>query len=92
MLQHLIVRTSDAKRLKPFIKSALEREVKLLDHSIQRTLHVLAHYESRYGMTSENLKSTKLRKPWNYLDWWMEIEALRHLEAQRACLKEVQLE
>ncbi len=68
MLQHLIVRTSDAKRLKPLIKSALEREAKLLDHSIQRTLQALAPYETRYGcqakISSENLMSAKLRKPW----------------------------
>ena len=96
MLQHLIVRTSDAKRLKPLIKSALEHEAKLLDHSIQRTLQALAPYESRYGMTSEDFerkfKVREVEETLDYLDWWMEIEALRHLEAQRAFLKEAQLD
>jgi hypothetical protein len=96
MLQHLIVRTSDAKRLKPLIKSALEREAKLLDHSIQRTLQALAPYESRYGMTSEDFerkfKVREVDETLDYIDWWMEIEALRHLEAQRASLKEAKLD
>ena len=96
MLQHLIVRTSDAKRLKPLIKSALEREAKLLDHSIQRTLQALAPYESRYAMTSEDFERKfnvrEVEETLDYLDWRMEIEALRHFEAQRACLKEAQLD
>jgi hypothetical protein len=92
MHQQVTVRTSDAKRLKPLLKSALEREAKLLDHSIQRTHQALVPFETRYGMTSEEFerkfKSREVDETLDYLDWWMEIEALRHLEAQYASLKE----
>ena len=96
MLQRVTVHTSDAKRLKPLLKSALEREARLLDHSIQRTRQALAPYETRYGMTSDEFerkfKVREVDESLDYLDWWMEIEALRHLEAQRASLKEARLD
>ena len=96
MLQHLTVHTSDAKRLKPLLKTALEREAKLLEHSIERTRQALVPFETRYGLTSDeferNFKAREIEETLDYLDWWMEIEALRHLEAQRASLKEAKLD
>lgn len=96
MLQQVTVHTSDAKRLKPLLKSALEREARLLDHSIQRTRQALAPYEIRYDMTSDEFerkfKAREIEETLDYLDWWMEVEALRHLEAQRASLKEAKLD
>jgi hypothetical protein len=91
MLQQVTVRTSDAKRLKPLLKSPLERGAKLLDHSIQRTRQALAPYETRYNMTSDEFErkfeTREIEETLDYLDWWMEVEALRHLEAQRVSLK-----
>ena len=96
MLQHLTVHTSDAKRLKPLLKTALEREAKLLEHSIERTRQALVPFETRYGLTSDEFerkfKAREIEETLDYLDWWMEIEALRHLEAQRASLKEAKLD
>ena len=96
MLQQVTVRTSDAKRLKPLLKSALEREARLLDHSIHRTIQALAPFEKRYDMTSDEFerkfKTREIGETLDYLDWWMEIEALRHLESQRASLKEAKLD
>ncbi|MCX6055614.1 MAG: hypothetical protein NTZ74_12000 [Chloroflexi bacterium] len=96
MRQQVTVHTSDAKRLKPLLKSALEREAKLLDHSIQRTRQALVPYETRYDLTSNEFerksKAREIEETPDYLDWWMEVEALRHLEAQRASLKEAKLD
>ena len=96
MLQQVTVRTSDAKRLKPLLKSALEREARLLDHSIHRTIQALAPFEKRYDLTSDEFerkfKTREIDETLDYLDWWMEIEALRHLESQRASLKEAKLD
>ncbi len=41
MLQQGTIHTSDAKLLKPLLKSALPCESKLLDHSILRTKYAL---------------------------------------------------
>jgi hypothetical protein len=96
MMQQVTVHTSDAKRLKPSLKSALEREAKLLDHSIARTRQSLASYEICYGLTSDEFerkfKAREIEETLDYLDWWMEVEALRHLEAQRTSIKEAQLD
>jgi len=96
MLQQVTVHTSDAKRLRPLLKSALEREAKLLDHSIHRTRQALAPYEIRYALTSDEFerkfKAREIEETLDFLDWWMAVEALRHLEAQRASLKEAKLD
>jgi len=77
-------------------KSALEREAKLLEHSIERTRQALVPYTARYGLSSDEFerkfKAREVDETLDYLDWWMEIEALRHLEAQRASLREAKLD
>jgi hypothetical protein len=77
------------------LKSALEREAKLLGHSIQRTRQALVPFETRYGMTSGKFevkfKDREVEETLDYLGWWMKIEALRHFEAQHAFLKEAKL-
>ncbi len=96
MLQQVTVRTNDARRLKPLLESAIKREAKLLDHAIQRTRQALEPYETRYSMTSDDFerkfKAGEIEETLDNLDWWMEVEALRHLEAQRQSLKEARLD
>jgi hypothetical protein len=96
MQGQITVGTNDARRLKPLLKSALEREVKLLDYAIERTHQALAPFESRYKMTTDEFerkfKTGEIKETLEFLDWWMEVEALRHLEAQRQSLIDAKLD
>jgi len=96
MLQHITIQTSDIERFKPLLETALDREAKLLEYSIQRTREALAPFEARYKMTTNEFErkfnSREIEETLDYLDWWMELEALRHLEAQRNAIKEARVE
>jgi hypothetical protein len=96
MLQQVKISTSNARNLKPLLRSAMERELKLLQHSIQRTKQALQVYETRYQLTSSEFerqfRAKELAETLDYLDWWMELEALQHLEKQYQSLREAKLE
>ena len=90
MLEQVMISTRSAKKFMPLLRSALEREEKLLDYSIQRTLDALKVYEDKHEMNSTKFErlflAKKIEESLDYLDWWMELEALHHLEEQRQTL------
>lgn len=96
MLGQVTISTKDVEKFKPLLQSALERQAKLLSFSIQRTLDELKIYEERYKMSSEEFerqfKAREIEESLDYLDWWMEIEALHHLEEQHQSLEEAKVE
>ena len=90
MLEQVMISTQNAKKLMPLLHSALEREEKLLSFSIRRTLDALKIYEDRHRMSSDKFErlflAKEIEESLDYLDWWMELEALHHLEEQRQTL------
>ena len=96
MLQQITIQTSNLERFKSVLETALGREAKLLDYSIERTREALAPFETRYNMTTDEFerkfKTREIEETLDFLDWWMEVEALRHLEAQRDSLKDARFE
>ncbi len=96
MLQQVKISTRNARNLKPLLRNAMERELRLMQHSIQRTKQELGNYETRYQMTSTEFESKfrakEIEETLDYLDWWMELEALHHLESQLQALREAKLE
>lgn len=96
MLQQITIQTSNLERLKPLLETALDREAKLLEYAIQRTREALAPFETRYNMTTDEFerkfKTREIEETLDFLDWWMEVEALRHLEARWDSIKEARVE
>lgn len=96
MLQQVTIQTSDLEQFKSMLKTALEREAKLLEYSIERTRQALVPFEARYQMSSDEFerkfKNREIEETLDFLDWWMEVEALRHLEARRNLLKDARVE
>ncbi|MDL1912861.1 hypothetical protein FBQ81_19565 [Chloroflexi bacterium CFX6] len=96
MLQEIVIRTENADALKPLVRAALEREAKLLEHSVLRTREELAVFENRHKMTTEDFerkfKAREIEETLDFLDWWMEVEALRHLEHQLQSMREARLD
>jgi hypothetical protein len=96
MLQHVTIQTSDIERFKPLLETALDREAKLLEYAIQRTREALAPFEARHNMSTNEFEhkfqTREIEETLDLLDWWMEVEALRHLEAQRDAIKEARVE
>ena len=96
MLQQITIQTSNIERFKSVLETALGREAKLLDYSIEHTREALAPFEARYNMTTDEFerkfKTREIEETLDFLDWWMEVEALRHLEAQWDSIKEARVE
>jgi len=96
MLQEIIIRTENADALKPLVRAAMDRESKLLEHSVQRTRTALEDFEKRHNMTTEEFerkfKAREIEESLDFLDWWMEVEALHHLENQLQSMREAQFD
>jgi hypothetical protein len=96
MLQQVTIRTTDLEQFKSMLKTALEREAKLLEYSIQRTREALAPFEKRFNMSTDEFerkfKNREIEETLDFLDWWMEVEALRHLEIRRDLIKDARVE
>lgn len=96
MLQEITIQTSDLEQFKSVLETALGRETKLLEFSIQRTREALVPFETRYNMTTDEFErkfnAREIEETLDFLDWWMEVEALRHLEARRNLIKDARVE
>lgn len=96
MLQEITIRTGNAEALKPLVRAAMEREVKLLEYSVQRTRDALHVFEQRFSMKTEEFErkfaSREIEESLDYIDWWMETEALHYLESQLQSMREAQLD
>ena len=96
MLQEITIQTTDLEQIKSVLQTALERETKILEYSIQRTHEALAPFEQRYSMTTDEFEhkfnAREIEETLDFLDWWMEVEALRHLETRRNLIKDAHVE
>lgn len=96
MLQEITIRTENAEALKPLVRAAMEREIKLLEYSVQRTHDALRVFEQRFNMATEEFErkfnSREIEESLDFIDWWMETEALHYLESQLQSMREAQLD
>lgn len=96
MLQEITIRTENAEALKPLVRAAMEREVKLLEYSVKRTWDALRVFEQRFNMPTEEFErkfnAREIKESLETIDWWMETEALHFLESQLQSMREAQLD
>jgi len=92
MTQQLVIKTSDKDSLKGLVESALEREKKLLQASIEKTRARLTEFEGRFGMSSmefvKRLRAGELQENPSVTEWRMEIGMLQLLERKCASIEE----
>ena len=96
MIQHVTITAESSVSIKPLIEGAIRGELKLLQHGISRTRERLAVFEKQFGMTTVEFErrfdGQDLKETLDYLDWWMEAEALHLLEAKLSALEGVRLD
>ena len=96
MLHQITIQTTNLEQFKAMLETALGRETKLLEYSIERTRKALTPFEARYQISTDEFerkfKSREIEETLDFLDWWMEVEALRHLEAKRNLIKDARVE
>jgi hypothetical protein len=95
MLQEIKIRTKNAEELKPLLRLALEREINLLGHSIQRTREQLASFEKQFSMSTDEFlrRFTKedLGETLDFIDWYGETKMLSQLEEQKRALERAEI-
>jgi hypothetical protein len=91
MLGQVTIKTESPSVLKPLLRVALENETKILAHGIKRTRERLAAFEKQYGMSSGEFESRfeagEIKETLDFIDWLMEVQALRSLDEQYQALR-----
>lgn len=91
MLGQVTIKTDSPAVLKPLLRAALQNETRILTHGIRRTRERLAAFENQYGMSSEEFagrfEAGGIKETLEFIDWLMEIRALRLLDEQYQALK-----
>ena len=95
MVQQVIITSETSVALKPLLEAAIRSEMKMLEYGIRRTREQLAKFENQHGMKSEEFerrfKAREIGETLEFIDWWMEVEALHMLEGKYQALHNVRL-
>ncbi len=96
MIQEIVIKSNAPISLKPLVESAIRGKLKLLELGIKRTHEQLAVFETIHAMTTAEFErrfdGQDLQESLEFLDWWMEAQALHELEEEYRALKEAQLD
>ncbi|OQY81898.1 MAG: hypothetical protein B6D41_18985 [Chloroflexi bacterium UTCFX4] len=96
MIQEIVIKSNAPISLKPLVESAIRGKLKLLELGIKRTQEQLAVFEQAHGMSTSEFErrfnDQDLQESLEFLDWWMEAQALHELEEEYRALKEAQLD
>lgn len=95
MLQEVVIKTDANESLKPILEVAIRSQLNALKHSIQRTKERMAEFEKRAGMSStefeKKLQTEEIDETIETIDWNLELQALRLLEAQYRALGDAKI-
>jgi hypothetical protein len=96
MLQEIIIKSHAEESIKPLIESAIQNQLKTLQHSIKRTKEKISGFEKKLELSStefeKRLNSGEIEETLETMDWNMEIVALRLLETQYQSLSEAKID
>jgi hypothetical protein len=91
MLQQITIQTNDAKRLKPLLKSAIQSELRDIEHGIQLTRDRLEAFEKQYAMSTaeflHRFTPEDLGETLDFTDWYGETKMLALLEEKKKTLE-----
>lgn len=96
MLQEITITSNAEESIKPLIESAIQSQLKTLQHGIKRTKERIAEFEKKLVMSSadfeKKIKDGKIEETLETIDWNMELTALRLLESQYQSLREAKID
>ncbi|MFN8486622.1 MAG: hypothetical protein U0350_03460 [Caldilineaceae bacterium] len=95
MIQEITISGETSVLLKPLVESAIRSQLKSLTHGIGRTRERLKNFEQKYNMSSaefeRRFKTHAINESLDFIDWWMEVEALYLLESKYQALHEARI-
>jgi hypothetical protein len=95
MIQQVTITSEAQASLKPLVEAAIRRELRVVEHGIQRTRERLDAFEKQYDMTSQEFErrfgAAELKESLDFIEWWGEIKTLQLLEDQQRALENVRI-
>ena len=95
MLQEFVIRVESNEPARQLLESAIQNELKTIQHGINRTRDCLAAFEKQYAMATEEFlrRFTKddLGETMDFIDWYGETKMLALLEEQKRALEGAQV-
>ena len=96
MLEQVTISTKNVNRFKPFLRSALDREVHLVEYAILKTRERLAEFEKKFNMDSAEFErrftADDLGETLDFIEWWGEIETLNLLDEKKNIIKSARIQ
>lgn len=95
MPQEVTVTSETEIALKPLLQAAIQTEVHMLELELNRTRRLLHGFEQEHGMTTAEFlrrrESGELGRSVSFIEWSIQIKAVKRLEAQRQALSNARL-
>ncbi len=91
MLQQITIEIQDANQFTPILRGALDRELRLVEYAIVRTLDRLREFEQKYNMTTSEFQrrftADDLGETLDFIEWDGEFDTLRLLEEKKQMIQ-----
>jgi hypothetical protein len=91
MLQQITIQAESKIELKPLLETAIQGELRSIQHGINLTRSRLEAFEKQHGMTTadflKEFSEGKLGEPLEFLDWHGETKMLALLEEKKKALQ-----
>ena len=95
MVQQVTIQTTNAKRLRPLLKSAIQSQLDDLEYGIQLTRARLEAFEKQYKMSTaeflHRFTPDDLGETLDFIEWQGETKMLALLEEKKVAFKEAQV-
>lgn len=95
-IQQVTITTTLAERAKPRLRAAIQNQVKLLEHGIDRTRARLTAFEKQFTMPSAEFlrryQTGGIAETVETIEWRMEIEARHLLQDEYQILSEARID
>ena len=84
MLQEIIIKSNAEESIKPLIESAIQNQLKTLQHGIKRTKERIVEFEKKLKISSidfeKKINDGEIEETLETIDWNMELTALQLLK------------
>ncbi len=92
-IQKLTLLTTAQKELRPFMKAAIDNELRVMQAGIRRTQQRIANFEAQYGMKTDEFlhryRNDDITETLETIEWFGEWKLLERLREDEAVLQGV---
>ena len=90
-MEQIVIKTKNSKTMRPLLRSALQRELNLLEQGMRRTRVRMGEFEEKYGMSTEEFlrrfNRDDLGETLDFIEWYGETRMLASLDEQKKAIE-----